>query len=88
MDNIQIFRMTISDLEEIQDTLLLDFDDFWNVNTFKEELLNSNSKYIMAKINDKIVGFAGIWKAVDDVHITNIVTSKNFRRQNANLCRK
>ncbi len=82
MDNIQIFRMTISDLEEIQDTLLLDFDDFWNVNTFKEELLNPNSKYIMAKINDKIVGFAGIWKAVDDVHITNIVTSKNFRRQN------
>lgn len=82
MDNIQIFRMTISELEEIQDTLLLDFDDFWNVNTFKEELLNPNSKYIMAKINDKIVGFAGIWKAVDDVHITNIVTSKNFRRQN------
>lgn len=82
MDNIQISRMTILDLEEIKDTLLSDFDDFWNVNTFKEELLNPNSKYIMAKINDKIVGFAGIWKAVDDVHITNIVTSKNFRRQN------
>ena len=82
MDNIQISRMTLSDLEEIKNTLLSDFDDFWNVNTFKEELLNPNSKYIMAKINDKIVGFAGIWKAVDDVHITNIVTSKNFRRQN------
>lgn len=81
MDNIQISKMNVSDLEEIKDTLLSDFDNFWNINTFREELLNPNSKYIMAKINDKIVGFAGIWKSVDDVHITNIVTSKNFRNQ-------
>ena len=82
MDNIQISEMTILDLEEIKDTLLSDFDDFWNINTFKQELLNPNSKYIMAKINNKIVGFAGIWKSVDDIHITNIVTAKNFRKQN------
>ena len=81
MDNIQISKMGITDLENIKDVLLSDFDDFWNVNIFKEELLNPNSKYIMAKIHNKIVGFAGIWKSVDDVHITNIVTSKSFRNQ-------
>ncbi len=82
MDNIKISRMTVSDLNEIEDILFSDFDDFWNINTFKSELLNSNSKYIVAKIDNKIVGYAGIWKAVDDVHITNIVTAKNLRRQN------
>ncbi len=82
MHNIEIFRMTISDLELIKESLLLDFDDFWSFNTFKNELLNPNSKYIVAKINNEIVGFGGIWKAVDDVHITNIVTAKKFRRQN------
>lgn len=82
MDNIEVCRMTISDLETIKDILILNFDDFWNISTFRNELLNPNSKYIVAKINNKIVGFAGIWKAVDDVHITNIVTAKNFRRQN------
>lgn len=82
MDNIEISRMTVSDLNEIEDILFSDFDDFWNINTFKSELLNPNSKYIVAKINNKIVGYAGIWKAVDDVHITNIVTTKNLRRQN------
>lgn len=82
MYDVQIFRMNISDLELIQDSLISDFDDFWNVNTFKTELLNPNSKYIVAKVNNKIVGFAGIWKAVDDVHITNIVTAKKLRRQN------
>lgn len=82
MDNIKISRMTVSDLNEIEDILFSDFDDFWNINTFKSELLNPNSKYIVAKIDNKIVGYAGIWKAVDDVHITNIVTAKNLRKQN------
>lgn len=82
MDNVEISIMSVADLESINDILLTDFDDFWNYNTFKNELLNPNSKYIVAKINDEIVGFAGIWKSVDDVHITNIVTSKKFRRQN------
>lgn len=82
MDNIKISRMTVSDLNEIGDILFSNFDDFWNINTFKCELLNPNSKYIVAKMDNKIVGYAGIWKAVDDVHITNIVTAKNLRRQN------
>ncbi len=82
MDNVIISTMTISDLNKIEDVLLSDFDDFWNINIFKNELINPNSKYIVAKINNEIVGFAGIWKAVDDVHITNIVTAKKFRRQN------
>ncbi len=81
MDNIQICKMTISDLNEIENILFSDFDDFWNINIFRSELLNPNSKYIVAKINNKIVGYAGIWKAVDVVHITNIVTAKKFRNQ-------
>ena len=82
MDNVDISIMSVSDLELIKDSLLTDFDDFWNFNTFKNELLNPNSKYIVAKSNNKIIGFAGIWKSVDDVHITNIVTAKEYRNQN------
>lgn len=82
MDNVQISKMTISDLNEIENILFSDFDDFWNINVFKNELLNPNSKYIVAKVDNKIIGYAGIWKSVDDVHITNIVTAKNVRRQN------
>ena len=74
MDSIQISKMNISDLEEIKDVLLSDFDDFWNVNTFKEELLNPNSKYIMAKIHNKIIGFAGIWKSDRS---TSLISSKS-----------
>lgn len=82
MDNIEVSNMTLLDLECISDILQYDFDDFWSVSTLKSELLNPNSKYIIAKLNNSIVGFAGIWKSVDDVHITNIVVNKNFRKQN------
>ena len=73
--------MTLNDLESIKDILVTDFDDFWNYNTLKSELLNTNSKYIIAKVQDKIVGFAGIWKTIDTIHITNIVTLKSFRNK-------
>ena len=79
-DNV-ISKMDISDLESIKNILLTDFDDFWNYTTFKSELLNPNSKYIVAKLDNQIVGFAGIWKALDDVHITNIVTAKKYRNK-------
>lgn len=77
---INIDTMTIKDLNEISDILFSDFDDFWNYNVFKNELENENSKYIVAKANNEIVGFAGIWIAIDEAHITNIVTKKSFRQ--------
>ena len=79
MDNLELSEMTLLDLETIQDILISDFDDFWSVSTLKGELQNSNSKYIVAKLDNDIVGFGGIWKAVDDIHITDIVVRKTQR---------
>ena len=79
-NNIIIDKMSIDELDSIKSVLQDEFDDFWNYNVFKEELKNENSYYIIAKLEDNIVGFGGIWKAVDDVHITNIVVKKNFRK--------
>ena len=77
--HITITNMILSDLLEIKDILSTDFDDFWNFNIFESELKNPNSKYIVAKSDNVIVGFAGIWISVDDIHITNIVTKKTMR---------
>jgi len=57
MDNIIIKKMELTDLETIKDNLVSDFDDFWNYNILKEELQNKNSKYLVAKSNDQIIGF-------------------------------
>lgn len=74
MQKIQISSMSISHLDEIKDILSSEFDNFWTYSVFKSELQNPNSQYFVAIQDDEIVGFAGIWKAIDDIHITNIVT--------------
>ena len=78
---IQIHEMTLLDLNQISSILTSQFDDFWNENLLKNEIENQNSKCIIAKKNAEIVGFGCIWKAVDDIHITNIVVKKTYRQQ-------
>lgn len=80
MDDLKIDVMNISDLDSISDILLKNFDDFWTYSILKDELENPNSTYIAIKDGkNMILGFGGIWKAVDDIHITNIVVRKDFR---------
>ncbi len=73
--------MNLSDFNNIKDILITEFDDFWNSETLKEELLNSNSKYIVAKLENEIVGFAGIKIIFDEADIMNIVTKKTYRNK-------
>lgn len=79
--NIEIKEMTITELDYIKDIFTSDFDDFWNYNILKEELESKNSKYIVAIIDRKIVGFAGIKVMLDEADIMNIVTKKDFRNK-------
>lgn len=79
MEKTLINKMLISHLEEIKDILSTEFDDFWTYSVFKSELENPNSQYFVAIRNNEIIGFAGIWKAIDDMHITNIVTKISKR---------
>lgn len=79
MNNITIKQMDISDFNKIKQNLLSDFDDFWSMNTFESELKSQNSYYIIAEINDEIVGFAGLKYVLDNADIMNIVTKKNKR---------
>jgi ribosomal-protein-alanine N-acetyltransferase len=71
--------MNVEDLDSIAGNLQDDYDDFWSYSILKSELENEDSKYIVAKCDEEIVGFAGIWIAIDEAHITNIVTKKKYR---------
>lgn len=77
--NIEIKEMTKEHLEQIKNVLQEQFDEFWNANVLKTELENPLSKYIVAIYNNNVVGYAGIWRAIDEGHITNIVTRKDKR---------
>ena len=78
---MEITEMTLEDFHQIEPIFNKEFDDLWSTQNLKSELNNLSSKYIVAKENGIIVGFAGIWYSVDDAHITNIVVRKNYRHQ-------
>lgn len=76
---IEIQSMRLYDLEEIQDILQTDFDDFWNFEIFKEELVNNNSNYLVLRYDNEIVCFGGIKTILDEANIMDIVTKKDKR---------
>ena len=78
---MEILEMNLKDFEKIKYSLQEEFDDFWTPSILKSELESENSKYIVAKENNEIVGFAGIWISPVDVEITNIVTKKTERKK-------
>lgn len=78
--DLKITTMTLTDLNEISDILISDFDDFWTFNTLEEELNCDNSFFLVAKSDDNdIVGFAGFKSIFDEADIMNIVVKKNYR---------
>lgn len=80
-NKIEISQMSISDFNQIKNSLFSDFDDFWNTSTLENELNNEDSYYIVAKSmsSTEIVGFAGMKIILDEADIMNIVTKKNKR---------
>ena len=78
---MEISLMTLEDYENIKNKLPNEYDDFWNHTILKNELENENSKYFVAKDENDILGFAGIWISPVDCQITNIVVKKTNRKQ-------
>ena len=76
---MEITEMTLTDLEQMKNTLYSDFDNFWSYNVLKQELENENTTYIIAKKNDDVVGFAGISICLDEATLNNIVVKKSCR---------
>lgn len=75
---MEIKEMTLRDLDKISNNLN-NFDDFWTVGIFKEELNNPNCHYIIAIDNNEIVGFAGISCVIDESTINNIAVRSDKR---------
>ena len=78
-EKIKILPMSDSDIDAITPNFETEFDKFWNINTLKNDFANPNSTYIIAKLDDEIVGFAGFLKICDEANIMNIVTKVDKR---------
>lgn len=78
--NIDITTMTFEDINSIEPSFSENFDKFWSIAILKNDFENENSKYIVAKIDNEVVGFAGIKIIIDEADIMNIAVRRDKRK--------
>ncbi|MTI46772.1 ribosomal protein S18-alanine N-acetyltransferase [Sporosalibacterium faouarense] len=80
MSNINIREMTEKDIDQVLEIERLSFTTPWSRDAFESEIKkNLLSKYILAEKNEQVVGYAGMWLIVDEIHITNVAVHPNKR---------
>lgn len=56
----------------------------WEKDLFKDDLeRNPNSSWWVAIFDRQIIGFAGIWRQYDEIHIINVCVLESHRRKGA-----
>ena len=53
----------------------------WSKNSIEEEMNNMLAHFIVAKDDEKVVGFAMCWFIMDECHIGNIAVTPPYRKQ-------
>lgn len=54
----------------------------WSLGVFLDELtMRSTRVYLVARVDRQVIGYMGLFQAVDDAHITTIAVSPVWRRQ-------
>ncbi|WFA08717.1 ribosomal protein S18-alanine N-acetyltransferase [Tissierella sp. Yu-01] len=75
-------EMELEDLDQIMEIENEAFTTPWSRNAFTMEITdNLLAKYIIAEVDGKVAGYAGIWLIIDEGHITNIAVKKEYQGQ-------
>lgn len=78
---ITIAPMELWDIDGVMEIEYASFAIPWSREAFEEELTNNkHAIYIVAKQDNKVIGYGGMWKVLEEGHITNIAVHPDFRR--------
>ncbi|MCL6614876.1 MAG: ribosomal protein S18-alanine N-acetyltransferase [Firmicutes bacterium] len=79
---VVVDRMTVADLDEVLAIESASFASPWSRASFLYELLeNQRAVYLVAKEDERVVGYIGMWVIFDEGHITNLAVHPDFRRR-------
>jgi len=80
MSNGIIRPMLMDDLEAIMEIEIASFSTPWSLQAFKAELKdNEYARYVCLELDDKVIGYMGLWFILDEGHITNVAIAPNYR---------
>ena len=81
---VLIRRAEEGDVNEIAELEAVCFkgEDPWSAGAFYNEIVENHDQtlYLVAVIDGRIVGYMGVWRILDEGHITNVAVDPEFRR--------
>ena len=79
---VLIEPMQVADLPSIHAIEEASFSAPWPANAYRSELeSNRLASYLVARVDDAVVGYGGMWLMVDEAHITTFAVHPAWRRQ-------
>jgi ribosomal-protein-alanine N-acetyltransferase len=79
---LRIEAMRLADLPEVHAIEQASFTTPWPPQAYRSELeTNRLAAYLVARIDGRVVGYAGVWMMVDEAHITTFAVHPAWRRQ-------
>ena len=75
--------MQEADIPFVHEIEKICFDDPWSLASFKQQLESDFAHYLIAYIDEKIVGYACLWKFDDTGEIINFAVHPDFRGRGA-----
>lgn len=82
MNDMIIRDMVPQDIKDILVIETLCFSVPWSEAAFLDELLtNAVAKYLVVEYDNHAIGYVGVWRILDEGHITNIAIHPSFQRK-------
>lgn len=53
----------------------------WSEQAFRNELGHPHGLFVVAKLDNRIVGYGGVWLVIDEAHITTVAVADEHRRK-------
>ena len=74
--------MTLDDIASVHEIERASFSVPWPDDAYRSEIqTNRLASYVVARADDAVVGFAGLWVMVDEAHVTTFAVDPRWRRR-------
>jgi ribosomal-protein-alanine N-acetyltransferase len=79
---LRVEPMTLDDLDAVHAIERASFAVPWPDDAYRNEIrTNRLATYVVARIGEDVVGFAGLWVMVDEAHVTTFAVDPRWRRR-------
>ena len=76
---LEIRPMASDDLDEVMEIEKVSFSVPWTKSDFEDSINKQMALYLVAVMDERIVGYCGLWGVIDEGQINNVAVSKEYR---------